>query len=136
MRSDLPRVVLDTNILVASGFNRRSRSARLVEQIRAGEVLLVWDDATLAETRKIIRQIPVLRWEAFEDLFNPEGHFTGLTDRAAFQPVADPDDRKFAALAAAAEAVLITNDDHLLSVRGQLGINVQQPEEYYRPGSS
>ena len=46
------KVVLDTNILVAAVFNRGSHAARLLQAIEKGEVNLVWDQATLAETRR------------------------------------------------------------------------------------
>lgn len=73
---DLLNVILDTNIFVAAGFNGRSASARIIEAVRSGH--LVWA-ATFAE------------------LFRTEDHFTGATHPDHFDPISDPDDRKFAA---------------------------------------
>ena len=124
------RVVLDTNIFVAAGFNPRSSSARIIEQIRQGNLAFVWDDPTRRETRKILKKIPPLKWQRFEDLFSENRQFTGETNPEAYNIVPDYDDRKFAALAAAANATLITNDDHLLSVRDKLNITIKTPGEF------
>lgn len=125
-------VVLDTNVFVAAGFNRNSSSARILRALRAGELILVWDQAVLRETRKILQQIPPISWQRFEDLFAPETEFRDekkAADRAEFQQIADPDDRKFAALAQASGAILVSNDDHLLSVREKLPIEIRTPSE-------
>jgi uncharacterized protein len=124
-------IVLDTNILVAAGFNRSSRSADLLQLLRQGKLRLVWNQATLNETREVVQKIPPLDWNEITGLFSAETEFTGPTSPSSFQEIADPDDRKFAALAAAAGAVLISNDDHLLSVRNQLSLQVLTPTELF-----
>ncbi|MHB0857688.1 MAG: PIN domain-containing protein [Anaerolineae bacterium] len=126
------RIVLDTNIFVAAGFNRDSCAARILERLRDGEWLLVWDHPTRRETETILSRIPPLAGRSLTDLFRREGEWSGPTDPAAFSVVEDADDRKFAALAAAADAVLVTNDEHLLAHRGRLGIAVRTPRELLR----
>ena len=49
-------------------------------------------------------------------LFEAGYEFTGEVTPEAFNAITDPDDRKFAALAAAADVELVSQDDHLLSV--------------------
>lgn len=122
-------MVLDTNILVAAGFNPGSRAAQLVRLLCQGALRLVWNRATLDETRRVVQQIPPLNWDEFADLFSEETEFTGPADPAAYPIIADPSDRKFAALAAAAGALLVSNDDHLLSVRERLDLEVLTPAE-------
>ncbi|HHX64466.1 MAG TPA: PIN domain-containing protein [Chloroflexi bacterium] len=129
------RLVLDTNVFVAAGFNRRSYSARIIERIRAGEWRLVWNRETRRETEAVLWQIPPLSSDVFADLFRPEDEFTGRADPAAYPFVADEADRKFAALAVAAGAVLISADDHLLSVRHRLSVPVRTPVEWWREQS-
>ena len=68
---DKPRAILDTNVFVGAGFNRRSASARLLRAVRDGELVMVWSAATQAETERILRKIPPLSWEAVVDLFDP-----------------------------------------------------------------
>jgi uncharacterized protein len=132
MKETVEKIVLDTNIWVAAGFNPGSSSARIVAMIRSQELHLVWDQATRAETRQIINQIPPLHWEDIAGLFTPESEFTEPTDIDSFTMVPDPDDRKFAALAAAAGAILVSNDDHLLAVRDELPVRVLTPSELLR----
>lgn len=121
------QVVLDTNVLVAAGFRPGSSSGRLVERARRGELQLVWDRPTRDETRAVLRRIPPLRWSRFEGLYRPEQEFTGPVDPAAWERVRDPADRKFAALAAATGAVLVSSDDHLLEHRGTPGVDIRTP---------
>ena len=109
-----PRVVLDTNVFIAAAFRPDSDSGRVLAAARSGRLHLVWDDATRAETRRLLEQIPPVDWEAVEDLFRPESRWRVPVDRSRFGAVEDPEDRKFAALAAASDTVLLSLDRHLL----------------------
>lgn len=111
-------VVLDTNVFVAAGFSPESASGRIVEAVRQGRLMLVWNAATRRETERIVRKIPPLRHHPVHELFAAGYEFTGAVDAAPFTAIEDPDDRKFAALAAAADVDLVSQDDHLLSVAG------------------
>lgn len=129
--SSLPAVVLDTNVFVAAGFNRRSSSARILERIREHQLRMVWNEHTQRETRYILEKIPPLAWDDVADLFRPEERFAASLDRTPFSAITDPDDRKFAALAVASEAVLVTADDHLLSQRHDPRVEILTPSEYW-----
>ena len=126
------RVVLDTNVFVAAGFNPGSHSARLVEAVRDGRLRMVWDDATRAEIEHVMRQIPRLSWTRIADLFRAEDRFGGSTHPEAFGFVPDPADRKFAALADAVQAPLVTSDAGLLNAGGQMAVRVLKPSEFAR----
>lgn len=108
-------LVLDTNVLIAAAFRPDSRSGRLVQAVREGRYRLVWDEPTRRESERLMRRIPPISWSDVAGLFREENHFTGPIDDAAFGNVPDPDDRKFAALAAAAKAILVSLDTHLLA---------------------
>ena len=90
---------------------------------------LVWNESTRRESHRIVEQIPPLAWGDVSDLFNSKTEFIDPTDPSSFTMISDPDDRKFAALAAKAGAVLVSNDDHLLTVRSQLPLRVLTPGE-------
>lgn len=126
----VPRVVLDTNILVAAGFRPQSGSGRILERIRDGRVRLVWDQATRAETRYILEKIPPLDWRTIETLFRAEDEYMGPAAPERFAAIPDPDDRKFAALAYAARAILVTNDRHLLDFATDPPLQVMTPAEF------
>jgi predicted nucleic acid-binding protein len=123
-------VVIDTNVFVAAGFNPRSASARILEGVRKGRFRLIWNHPTRSETEMILRRIPRLDWQTVADLFRPEEEFTGPVDPAAFTVIADPDDRKFAALSAGANAPLVTSDKLVLAQRDKIGIEIVTPREF------
>jgi predicted nucleic acid-binding protein len=123
-------VVIDTNVFVAAGFNPRSASARILEGIREGRFRLIWNQPTRRETEIILRRIPRLDWQTVANLFRPEEEFTGPADPADFSMIDDPDDRKFAALSAAANAPLVTSDKLVLAERGKIGIEIFTPRDF------
>jgi predicted nucleic acid-binding protein len=126
----VPSVILDTNILVASGFKPKSHSAKIVEQVRCGLARMVWSEQTRNEAEFIVRKIPPLSWSAFEDLFRPENCYAGELFPENFHHIPDKDDIKFAALSDATGAILITTDKDLLDVRDTLPVKILMPFEY------
>lgn len=126
------RIVVDTNAFVAAAFNPGSASARILAAARDGRLALVWDEATRAETRHVLSRIPRIRWEDAEPLFCEANRFAQETEPEAFGLVEDPADRTFAALAAAADAVLITSDHHLLDHADALPCRVETPGAFAR----
>ena len=130
-------VVIDTNVFVAAGFNARSASERILAAIRDRRFQLVWNEPTRREAEIVLRRIPLLGWDKFGDLFRPEGEFNGRVDLHDFVFIEDPDDRKFAALSAAAKVSLVTNDHHLLAHRNLIGFDVLTPRAFLaRAGES
>jgi predicted nucleic acid-binding protein len=127
-----PPVVLDTNVFVAAGFSPRSASARIVDAVKQARLQMVWNDGTRREIERIVQRIPPLRRQPVADLFRPEHQVVAATHPEQFRKVPDPDDRKFAALARAAGAVLISNDKHLLANRDHLDVPVLTPSEFWR----
>src|SRR5215470_700504 len=124
------RIVIDTNVFVAAGFNPRSAAARILAGVREGRFQLIWNEPTRRETELILSQIPHLDWERVADLFHPKTEFRGPVDPESFVFVPDPEDRKFAALSVAAQAPLITNDNHLLSHKHSIGVEVLSPHAF------
>lgn len=122
-------LVLDTNIFVAAGFNPGSHSAQLLELVQDGELTLLWDDATRRETKAILRQIPPLDWAEVAGLFKPEFRVPRSETPPDLADIEDPEDRKFADLAQRTDAVLVSNDDHLLAARESLGITILTPRQ-------
>jgi predicted nucleic acid-binding protein len=131
----MERLILDTNVFVAAAFNPRSSSARILRGIDENRFALVWNNATRHETGVVLRHIPRVGWNRFKGLFRPEWKYTDANDPEAFGEVEDPYDRKFAALAAASGAVLVTNDRDLLAHRGDNRFGVAQPSEFLRERS-
>jgi uncharacterized protein len=126
----MTRIVIDTNVFVAAGFNPRSAAARILAAVREGRFQLIWNEPTRRETEMILRQIPHLDWERFADLFRPETEFFGRVDPESFVFIPDPEDRKFAALCVAAQTPLVTNDNDLLSHKHSIGVDVLTPRAF------
>jgi uncharacterized protein len=123
-------VILDTNIFVAAGFKPNSASGGILQQIQNGNLQMLWNEQTHREIEEIIRKIPPLDWQATAHLFAVENCFQGPIHPEAFEYVPDPADRKFAALAAATGAILITLDTDLLDSRGQAAVTILRPREF------
>lgn len=124
------RVVLDTNVFVGASFKRESASASLVRWVKDGRLSMPWTDETLREIRRVLEKIPPVSWNEFEDLFRPDARRSGPLRADELEWVPDPDDRKFAALARATDAVLVSNDRHLLDRRSEASFVVLTPGEY------
>jgi predicted nucleic acid-binding protein len=125
-------VVLDTNVFVAAGFKPQSASAKVVDAVKQRQLRMVWNDATRREIERIMQQIPPLRAHAVAELFRPADRFTVATHPERFADIPDPDDRKFAALAHAAGAILISNDAHLLQYRDRRELTVLTPGAFWQ----
>lgn len=117
----MDRIAADTNLFVAAGFNPESDSARILEAVRAG---------TRRETEHVVGSIPPLRGTDLSVFFTSYGRYDGPTNPDTFDFIPDPADRKFAALAAAAGAVLVTSDRHLLDGRPHPGVEILTPTEF------
>ena len=124
-------VVLDTNVFIAAFFNPGSASARTVQALQRGELRMVWNEETRRELEQVVQQIPPLRAHSVAEFFRPEDRHPSATQPERFPFIPDPDDRKFAALAQAAGAVLISSDQHLLDARGLPGLTVLTPGEFW-----
>jgi predicted nucleic acid-binding protein len=124
-------VILDTNILVASGFKPKSDSARIVEQVRCGLLQMLWTEQTRDEAEIIISKIPPLSWEKVSKLFRLENYYGGALFPERFPQIPDKADIKFAALSDATGAPLITMDKAFLSVRDTLAVPMLMPYEFF-----
>ena len=124
MRDDLHvnRVILDTNVFVSTAFNPQSASARIIEAVRGGALAMIWNMATRLETQTVLTRIPPVSWDEVADLFLNQHRCDSNIDLLAVQFVSDPEDRKFAALAQATGAMLVSSDKHLLEHRSLLDV--------------
>lgn len=124
------KVILDTNIFVAAGFKEKSASGSIVRAVEQNVLLMMWNEATRKEIELILGKIPPLRNFGIQEFFTQEGYSSQKPDREGLQMIEDPDDVKFAALARVTGALLVSNDEHLLRIRGKLrGVKVMTAGE-------
>jgi len=83
-----------------------------------------------AGKRSGIAAHPAARLGRIQRPVRPWGEFKGDTAPNLFNRIEDPEDRKFAALAAATGAIVISSDSHLLSCREELPITVLTAREF------
>lgn len=124
-------MVIDTNVFIGAGFRPNGYSAKMIEKVREGEWRLIWHGKTRRETERIARKIPVFSDRFLEDLFREEDEFSGRIIEDDFDFIVDREDRKFAALAVAAEVPLISNDIHLLAWEERLPVPVQTAAAFF-----
>jgi len=129
----MPRVVLDTNLLIAAGYSASSASRQIVEACLQGELTAILSPAVRREYEQLLRQ--ALRRDDYRKKLQQ------LLDRAEVVEPSDtprvvpedPDDDKLLAAAVAGNAdMLISNDQHLLQLGGYPGVRIMTPREFVR----
>jgi putative PIN family toxin of toxin-antitoxin system len=121
------RAVCDPNVLIAALLSKSGTPARIVSRWLAGEFELVVSETLLAELERALAY-PKVRKRVPDDEARV---FVGLLRRGArlaadpAEPArrsADPGDDYLPALAQAEHAVLVSGDQHLLALAGELPI--------------
>jgi predicted nucleic acid-binding protein len=125
----VPRVVLDTNVLVAAAYRPGSASRRVVEACLGGRLAAVLSPALRRECESVLaraaRGLPYT-----EQLHRLLGGAEVVEPGQAPRVVPDdPGDDKLVAAARVAGAALVTSDAHLLSVARREGLQAVRPAE-------
>ena len=121
------RAVLDPNVLIASLLSKSGAPAQIVSRWLAGEFELVVSEALLAELAralgypKLQERIPEDDARAFLELLRQTVRLAPDPETPARRS-ADPGDDYLLALAEAQRAVLVSGDQHLLALAGELPI--------------
>ena len=134
--SSMRRIVIDTNVFVASAYNPASASRQIVDAVERGEFQLILSSDVKREYDRILPRAIRMPGEIGR-IRTIIVAGSRVSPRANPPVTEDREDDKFlaAALAGSAEAV-ITNDPHLLSADGYLGIRVLRPSSLLRVGVS
>jgi putative PIN family toxin of toxin-antitoxin system len=129
----VPRVVLDTNVLVAAAYNSGSASRRVVEACLSGELTAVLSPALRREYEFILAR--AVRGQPYVEQIRRLLDSAEVVDPARTPRVVpdDPEDDKLVAVALEAGAALVTNDAHLLAVAGYEGLEVVRPTDALPP---
>lgn len=133
------RVVLDTNVLVAS-FVWRRRLTPIYDAVRDRIITPCFTDITFSELRRVL-SYPKFNSRLLKNRTTPESIARLLTSRALVVPgihtVAeikdDPSDNHILACAVAARVLFIVSGDrHLLTLGSFEGIPIMTPEAFMR----
>ena len=127
----VPRVVLDTDSLVAAAYADASASRRILEACLRRDVQAVISPALLREYQYIVSR--AVRRRDFGDLFRRFVEQAEMVEPVETPRVVpeDPDDDKLvaAALAGAADAI-VTSDHHLLCLDPYGRLRILRPAEF------
>jgi len=126
------KVILDTNLLVAAFWNRRSASAGILDDCLEGRLSLVYTAAIKREVARILRHAQASQaYRAKIDRLLDSS--LEVEPATATVTTEDPEDQKFLECAVASEAdFLITNDEHLLRLRGVDRTAIVTPTQFRR----
>jgi putative PIN family toxin of toxin-antitoxin system len=125
------RIVLDTNLLVASAYNAQSSSRRIVDAALAGELRVIVSPAVRREYELIVQRAVRIDEQSARLRTLIEQAETVLPESQPRVVADDPDDDKFLAAALAGRAdALITNDAHLLEYDDYEGLRILRPAEF------
>lgn len=110
-------LILDTNVFVAAYWSPGSASARLVEACISGRATALYSSDVKREIQHVLRRIKVrLSYVDFLESFWQKAVEITPTLCESIR-TEDPDDQKYLEAALGGDAdLLVTNDDHLLSV--------------------
>ena len=130
------RAVVDVNVLISAALSARGPSAEILRRSREGEFELIVSELLIAELvralgyPKLRMRIPAAKASAYGSWVREHG--TLAEDPAGPPPVhsPDPDDDYLITLAVSRSAFLVTGDQHLLGLQGDLPILT--PAEFLR----
>lgn len=134
MTSEIPTIVIDTNVLISAGILPRSRLADILV-IVAGQFVMAQNEATWNELISRIER------EKFDRYFGDSGRLAYLSKLAQLvqffdavseeQVSQDPDDDKFVSLALDAGAkIIVSGDRDLMDIKAHKGIEIMPPSAF------
>jgi putative PIN family toxin of toxin-antitoxin system len=130
------RAVLDTNVVISAVLSPNGAPARVMQAWLGGGFELVASEMLLEELGRALRYSKLARRidpdSASELVAIVRAGAVLIVDPAGSVPARSPDpgDDYLIALAVAARAVIVSGDNHLLSLRGE--IPVYSPAEFLR----
>lgn len=125
------KIIIDTNLLVACMFKRSSASAKIINLAEEGGVEIMWHrkikNEALLITGKIGKAVPKVKID-LKKIFKKKNEIKKLVRVKGVSK--DPEDDKFLACALSAKAdMIVSNDEHLLSLKSFKGIPIYSSGE-------
>ena len=118
------RVVLDPGVLVSALITPTGTPAKLLAQVRAGDLELIVSPLLLGELEKVLGREKFRRYTALHEvddylaLLRHEARAAQDPEKPSPLRSADPDDDYLIALAYDQNAILVSGDKHLLDIGG------------------
>jgi putative PIN family toxin of toxin-antitoxin system len=126
------RVVLDTNVLVASLLQPVGRCGRLLDLVVDGAAEVCVDDRVLAEYAEVLTRrklhLPPEKVQTLLEFFRQSG-IPVIAHPLAVTTLPDPDDLAFLEVAASGEALLVTGNQRHFPKSAPGAVSVLSPAE-------
>jgi putative PIN family toxin of toxin-antitoxin system len=126
---DVPRIVLDVNVLVSAFITPRGASARILLELRSGAFELLVTPRLLAELAEVLQREKIRRYvtadeaAAYVELMRLSAITIDDPEPSASAVVADPDDEYLIDLAREGRAhAIVSVDQHLLELADRLPV--------------
>jgi len=122
------KIVVDTNLFVASHFNKRSASARILKMAKENKLQILWTEEIRSEVEHILKNVKAKK--LLKNLSNVLKKENQVFPRINIKEIKeDPQDNKFLECAFTGEAdMIITSDSDLLSLKDFQGISILIPK--------
>ncbi|MFC1721807.1 putative toxin-antitoxin system toxin component, PIN family [Patescibacteria group bacterium] len=126
-------VVIDTNLIIAAYYNKRSDSAKVLDLARNEEINVIWSEPLLREAKKILDNIKASN-EYRRSLLSifKESHKVLKPENADGVVPDDPSDNKLIGCALKGASYIVSSDHHLLDLKEYKGIKMVKPGEFLR----
>lgn len=128
----LPKIVIDTNLLVASHFNKKSASFKILKLIQKRKVKNYWSRKIKEEGERIVfGNIKANKnfLKKFQSIFQKECEVINPPKIKLIRE--DPSDNIFLSVALASGAdFIISNDFHLLCLKSFETIKIVKPSQF------
>jgi putative PIN family toxin of toxin-antitoxin system len=130
--SNMPTVVIDTNLIIAGRWKKQSSSNRIIDMAISGEIEAVYTAEVKDENLYILGKVKapkdyvdkILRFYRHSRKVYSERRITACRDRA---------DNRFLEAAIAGNAdCIVSSDHHLLELKEFEGIKILKPGEFER----
>jgi len=128
-----PRIVLDTNLIIAGRYNPKSASSTIIDMCINHELIAIYSEKTRNENIRILGRVSPSKeyWKKIQMFFSKAFYIPDPTTRINI--CSDYSDNKYFETAVDGSAqYIISSDKHLLEHNGYYGIKVMRPSEFLR----
>lgn len=140
MRRGSPRIVVDTNVLISSTINQQGASARILDAVRSGKLILIASPLLLDEFDKVIHRARISKKyprttagaKEFLEYLSAKASIVRGIPASNFVREDPKDDIVVASALEGNADCIVSGDRHLLALKEISDIPILTPAEFAR----